>query len=241
MIRRIGSTMIFLFILLAVCMIWATPARGQGIFADGFECKVNCGGGPPPALCFDGNTYIHPAGWQKRTKVWQQTFSSPDGVPKATYPNSVSFPVPVPGLIATKGQYLVMPFIPTPALVVNMFWDPAQARPQDGYGRARPALGMFVGISKCQADFRPHTFVGALFDPFLHNGCRKFENTASIFYTTLSAAESDDSVCALEPGETYYLNVIPFHTGLSPPLTGVDTCADSAPNGCDVQMIHRPQ
>lgn len=175
-----------------------------------------------------------PSNFQKVEKQWVQVFSAPDGSPQAIYPGGVSFPTPAQ---VQKGTYVTIPFVPAAGQSVNMFWDQVQPRAQDGYANVRPAEGMFVGISPCAGDVRMWSPGNA--DHFLRPGCRKFEGTASLVWTTLSIyPQSDDTLCKLIPGQTYYLHLMPANPqgGLQ---TGEHSCTD-APNsatGCDVGVV----
>jgi hypothetical protein len=112
-----------------------------------------------------------------------------------------------------------------------MFWDRAQARPQDGYFFARPAVSMFVGVSRCPADYR----MSAGFDP-----CKRVESSAALNWTT--KPNFNPLVCSLLPGLTYYYTI-----GAQDPTDGLTigehTCEpiSQTAGGCDVQIVHRPQ
>lgn len=172
-----------------------------------------------------------PNNFQVVNKQWAQVFSAPDGTPQAVYPGGVSFPTPAG---AQKGTYVAIPFIPNPNQGVNMFWDQAQPRHDDGYPNARPAEGMFIAISPCKGDLR--VWSQGSVDHFLRPGCRKYEGTASMIWTTgPSVSESDDSRCKLIAGQTYYLHLLPANPqgGLQNGEHSCENVPNSA-NGCDV-------
>lgn len=198
------------------------------------------GGGnpnPQPEGCdiTSSDAAFNPSNFAKVERAWSQVFSAPDGSPQATYPNGVSFPTPVG---ASKGTYVVVPFQPNASQSVVMYWDQIQPRPQDGYANARPADGMFFAISPCKGDLRRWSGASAS-DPWLRPGCRKFENAAGLVWTTSSAyPSSNENVCKLEAGRTYYLHVLPADPtdGLT---TGEHSCTGAAnsANGCDVGVV----
>lgn len=196
----------------------------QSIFADGFETD----GAPGEEIDPCDSPLVQPEGWQATTKSWQQAWSSPDGNPQATFPNSVGFPVPIG---ASIGGYTVIAFVPQAGQSVGIHWDTAQANPQQGYGAPRPADSMFLSISVCPGDFR----MKQGFDP-----CAIVASGASLFWTTTGSGLA----CYLAPGVTYYLTVAPVNPqdGIFPAPS--HTCSTSAPNsafGCDVQARHSGQ
>lgn len=205
---------------LAVALVLIGDARAERIFADGFEPEAGLGPCEHPL--------VQPEGWQATTKSWQVAWSSPDGSPQATFPQSVGFPVPIG---AAKGGYTVIPFVPSGGQTVAISWDTAQANCPQGYCAPRPAESMAVTISECPGDFR----VQPGFD-----ACALVASGGSLFWTTESASAF---ACPLEVGRTYYLNVMAANPvdGLT---AGEETCDDISPwtgQGCDVQAVHRPQ
>lgn len=205
------------------------------IFYDGFESEEIV---PPVDYCVDPS--VNPGGFQREDKTWTQTFSSPDGNPSASYPSGVAFPTPVGTQV---GLYRVVPFTPNSNQTTNLYWDQVQARPQDGYFRARPARTMMFAITPCYLTYGLITlFSGDLRnpvqnhpDPFQRPGCRKFENSASLLWTTdnRAATESNDVVCRLEAGVRYALVIAPVDPsdGIQP---GEETCELENAAGCDV-------
>jgi len=202
---------------------WAGKASAQDrVFADGFE-------DPQPGLGPCEHPLVQPEGWQATTKSWQQAWSSPDGSPQATFPNSVGFPVPIG---AAKGGYTVIPFVMSGGLSITITWDTAQANGGQGYGAPRPADSMTLTWSECPGDFR---MIGGGFD-----ACAMTASGASMFGTVNVAPPT---ACQMDVGRTYYLNVIAANPqdGLQ---DGEHTCSDISPwttFGCDVQAVHRPQ
>jgi hypothetical protein len=191
----------------------------------------------PPAGCTitSNDPNFNPTTFARVNKAWVQTFSAPDGSPQAVYPSGVSFPAPVG---ASKGTYVTVAFTPNPSQSVNMYWDQVQSRSQDGYPSARPAQSMFIGISPCPGDLRNVAGVNNP-DQFLRPGCRKFEGSGSLVWTTsASVSQSDDSQCKLEAGQTYYLHIMPANPegGLQ---AGEHSCMDVANSaqGCDVGVV----
>lgn len=188
------------------------PEPQNAVFADGFE-----GSGDPcdhPLVTPEDMKYVN--------KPWVTAWSSPDGNPRAVFPRSVGFPVPIG---SDKGAYTVIPFTPSAGQTIDITWDTAQANGSQGYPAPRPADSMFVGISACAGDLR----VAA--------PCSLVAGAASLFWSTEFGGEY---VCALVPGTTYYMTVSPVDPtdGLTP---GEHTCSTSAANsafGCDVQAVH---
>jgi hypothetical protein len=220
----IGVRHYVLLALVAFGMGYCSRGNAEPIFANGFEAEAP--GADPCAHL------IQPEGWQRVSKTWVQTWSSADGSPEAVWPESVGFPVPVPGRTSSgfirKGQYLVVPFVPDADQSVTITWDTAQANPGQGYGLPRPAYSMFIGISDTPGDF----CVTFGFDP-----CSRVAGQDSLHWTTKPDASS--AVCPLVAGQTYYMNVVMAdpRDGLQP---GEHSCTE-APNsadGCDVQARH---
>jgi hypothetical protein len=208
----------------SLLLVAAGPAAAQPVFFDGFE--------PPAAEACD-DPLIAPLGWDTQSKNWVDAWSSPDGSPRATYPNSVGFPVPIG---ANKNKITVINFVPLPNQTVDISWDGAQANLEQGY-YPRPAMSMFISISPCPGDVRPPDQQNA--DPFLHQGCRTGGGGGSMFFSTVPGGT--DFVCRLEAGQTYFMNIAPIDptNGLQP---GEHTCDDSSmysEQGCDVQAVHR--
>lgn len=204
------------------------------IFADGFESGIP---GAEPPHCdspfMDRASPIY--------TDWAHALGARDGSPLATYPRGLSYPVAVGTNIGTA---LVIPFTPLAGQTVNFYFDQVQARPSDGYGRARPADLMWVAITECadefgrgRVDLRP-AVQGAV-DPFQRPGCRKVENSASLIWTTAAfLPESNDAACKLEAGKTYFLIVSPVNPqdGIA---EGEHTCSNvpSSASGCDVGVF----
>ena len=174
---------------------------------------------------------IQPSGWARTDTTWVQLFTPRDGSPVPAYPSSNGFPVPIG---ATRGSYTAASFTANANQTVNMFWDGAQANPNEGYFTARPANGMFISISPCAGDLRPANMDAG---GFLAAGCRKFANTGTlVFSTSPSLGSSNSNACKLEAGKQYYINVLPAdpNDGLTP---GEHSCSEtqSSALGCDVQ------
>jgi hypothetical protein len=189
---------------------------------------------PPPAAddcTLDASTpLVQPAGWTRIDKSWSQLFADYDGSPMPTYPSSFGYPVPIG---ANKGTYVAASFTAGADQTVSIFWDPMQAKPEQGYYTARPAQGMFISVSPCAGDLRPADGSGG----FLMAGCRRYNSSAGITYSTKSTlAASNFTACKLQAGKKYYINVLPADPtdGLS---AGEHSCSDtpSSANACDVQ------
>lgn len=209
-----------------LCAGGAASAAVEPVFSDGFEAPVDACSHP----------LIAPAGWDTLSSTWTTAWSSPDGSPQATYPNSVGFPVPIG---TNKGKIKVINFTPLPNQTVDITWDTVQANHEQGY-YARPATSMFFAISPCGGDVRPPDPFSA--DPWLQPGCRALGGGGSMFFTTRPPTGSENQiVCHLEAGQQYFMMVSPIDPtdGLTP---GEHTCDDSAQQseaGCEVQAVHR--
>ncbi len=192
----------------------ATPSL---IFSNGFE--EGRGGGPAPDIC--DHPLVMPAGFAPKLITWRMLFTPRDGNPKPTYPNSLGFPVPIG---AEKGSFTAAMFTAEPNQSVSMFWDPAQAKPSEGYMKARPAIGMFISISPCPGDFRPSP------------GCAKYANTGSLIWST-RITQSTISACAVVEGEKYFITVAPYNPAAGPLHPDDHTCSPTSSSelGCDVQ------
>ena len=185
---------------LAVLLALAVaPLQADPIFFDGFEPLP-----PQEPAEYDCNIPgVMPDGFNMIYKTWTQTFSSPDGSPSASYPSGVGFPTPVG---SSQTFMTVVPFVPNPKQIVNMYWDDVPSLPAQNYN-SRPADGMFFAISPCMGDMRAPDYFG---DPYERFGCRKFQRSASIIWTTSeSVAESNADICRLEAGKTYYMTISP--------------------------------
>jgi hypothetical protein len=203
-------------------------STSDAIFRDGFESGLP--GGPPQDACFLGAPLVRPTGWVVTPISWVKAFTPRDGAPKPVYPNSLGFPVPIG---ADRGGITAIKFRSIANQTVSIFWDPAQAKPSEGYFRARPASAMFFSISPCHGDVRPGDNTGG----FLMQGCRKLANTGGFTYTTkASVPASTTATCKLEPDTDYYINVMAAnpYDGL---VIGETTCFDtqSSMEGCDIQ------
>jgi hypothetical protein len=215
-------------------MVCYNAAGASTVSQQSVVVALATGGGPvdPPANCnlTAGTPLFQPSGWTKVDRTWAQLFTPADGAPIPAYPTSNGFPVPVG---SNKGTYVAASFTAAAKQSVSMFWDPAQAKPAEGYSTARPAMGMFISISPCPGDLRPADNSGG----FLMSGCRKFGNSGSLIWSTsASLPASSVSACKLEAGKVYYINVLPANPdgGLT---SGEHSCSDtsSSSQGCDVQ------
>jgi hypothetical protein len=218
------------FIFISAIAGCSQSACAESLFSDSFEGegKVSL----PVEYC--DQTGIKPEWMGATIKSWTQMFSAWDGSPKAVYPYMVSFPVAAGSL---KFGYVAVPFTPIANQSVNLYWDQVQSRPQDGYWAPRPADGMFFSISPCAGDMRAGSWVSP--DLWLHDGCRKYETSASIVWTTNQFADPLNlSLCTLEAGKQYYLNIAPVnpYDGLVP---GEHTCANvpNSINECHVGAV----
>jgi hypothetical protein len=224
--QALCTVLLYAFLVLAVGMLLVSMVRADTLHRDGFE-EGEPGGPVDPCA----HPLVQPAGWQVTTKSWQQAWSSPDGSPQATFPQSVGFPVPIG---AQKGGYTVIPFLPTGGQTVQVTWDTAQSNAPQGYRAPRPAHTMLLNISECPGDVRPPS-IGGNFD-----ACVRLSGLDSMFWTT---EDTSTFACQLQVGRVYYLNVM-----AADPTDGLElsehTCNDLSPwttFGCDVQAIHRPQ
>jgi hypothetical protein len=184
------------------------------VFSDGFE-EPEGGGGDPcddPLVMPEGLVGVH--------RTWAQCFTPPDGSPVPEYPNSLGFPVP---LGADKGTYKACEFTAQVNQVTNLFVEPAQANPGQGYRMPRPAQSMFLGVSICPGDFRTTL-----------PGCWMVVNTGTLVTETVEA--NSPLACPLVAGQKYWLTVAPVdpRDGLT---LGEHTCQSvpNSENGCDQQ------
>lgn len=190
----------------------AHAANLTTVHADGFEGDDPAGADPcaSPLVLPD---------YRVTLKTWTQCFTPRDGNPKPTYPSSNGFPIP---LGAPKGEATACAFVAQPDQVTNLFWDGAQANPNEGYFTARPADAMFLGIDTCAGSLRQIP------------GCWRYTNTGTL--VTSTRHPPSDFYCALTPGVTYYLNISPMDPtdGLQ---DGEHSCkpVPSSEAGCDVQ------
>lgn len=168
----------------------------------------------PPSGCniVSADPAFQPPALNRINRSWSQVFSAPDGSPAAVYPGAISWPVPVG---SHRHAYTTVAFTPNPGQSVQLNWDQVQARLGE-YVTARPASGMFFGISPCPGDLRAPSYGSE--DPFLQEGCREFASSASLVFTTKPGYVSDPAICKLDAGATYYLNIAPVDpaNGIAP-------------------------
>lgn len=213
--------------LLAALLFAPSLACAQAVFVDGFEPPAEA----TPAAYNCNVDGVMPPNFNLAMSTWPRTFSSPDGSPRAEYPQGVSFPTPVG---ADRTYMRVVPFVPNPSQMVNMYWDEVQSRPSEGYQPGRPAQGMWFAISPCIGDMRAPVYASE--DPFLRPGCRRFETSGGLVWVTAaSIPTSDTAFCKLEAGRTYYMTISPTNVidGLQ---FGEHTCF-SSDFGCEVGVV----
>ena len=206
--------------------------QASTIFGNGFE--GGSGGGPPPFSCVD--PMVRPVGMTGRIIPWSKMFSPPDGAPVPTYPDGLGFPVPIG---SNKGSWTSGEFIAQPGQTINFTFERAQAKPNEGYFRARVALTMLVTISPCAGDVRAPVF-GAT--DYLAPGCRRYASAGTLVQSTKFGPDSTFAYCALVPGQKYYYTVSPIDPRDGYTL-GEHTCstAEASAQGCDVQARHAVQ
>lgn len=186
---------------------------------------------PPPAGCTLGaDPQLAPAGWNRVDKAWNFAFSPPNAPGTAVYPNSPGQLIP---LGAPRGGYTAISFVPNANQTVQIAWVEAQAYQGTGYNSPRPVTAMFVGISPCPGDLRMTRAGSEANDVFVQRGCRKVGFEDTVVYSTTTGPHNPDTVCALEAGRTYYINVLAANPddGLSP---GESTCINANHTVCDV-------
>lgn len=233
----VAAVVSLLLLILALSCLTARHAAAQEsdrIFASGFEGDEGPGADP----CFD--PLVAPVGWAHKSKTWVDAFSRPGYTAtqgKATYPNSVGTPVPVPGYewftqfrqgqyqFYTKQHAVSIGFVAEANLTIDMTWDTAQSGPN--YGTPRPADSMTIRVSTCPWDFRPHY------------ACARTSGLDSMFLTSRTDGVFEGA-CPLVPGLDYFINVLMADPG-DGLVPGEHTCSLTAANsaeGCDVQMRH---
>ena len=225
-IQSAVRALLVLIIVLCGLIVWG-EARGQSIFADGFETPV--------ATNYCDDPMVQPVGWARATVAWEIAWSSPPGCTpargctpqQAVYPDGIGYPIP---LGSNRLGYKVIPFTPQPGQAVNITWDVAQAYP--GYTQPKPSAGMWLAISTCAGDLRLPSLQG---DPYLRDGCRKFADKGGLTYSDL-APESSNTVCRVTPGLEHYLTVTPHWPEFGP---SEDTCVLDQYPVCDVGAVHR--
>lgn len=214
----------------------------SGDFRDGFE-PADAGGAPVPPVevplppvADAGACPAPPGGFSRVDKTWTQLWAY--GYPCSrmeycernlrAYPNAQSYPAPIG---ANKGTYVVVPFVPNAGQSVNLYFDQVQSRAQIAYNQ-RPARGMFITVSNCPGDFRPVD--NSSENPFLHSGCRMFENGGSLIWASSPSAAG----CHTAAGLPVFLNIIAADPegGIEP---GEHSCADvpNSASGCDVGAV----
>jgi hypothetical protein len=206
----------------------ATTTRAlvvDDLFRDSFE-GVGCGAPVPPAeTCID--PLVSPPGFRANAMTWAKMWSS-KRTPSRTYPvvqmqfpDSPGFPV---GIGAGRNEYQLTSFVAPPNTTAELFFDPHQARPQEGEPMGRPAASMFISVSPCVGDFR------------LRFGCAISANTGALIWTT-RLVPAGTRACALTAGKTYHLLVAPVapHDGN---VIGDYTCRDPNAPYCWVQAKH---
>jgi hypothetical protein len=213
---------------LSVCLWFPCIAGAQSVWTDGFEVTPAAEGQQVAEACdVEG---VMPPGWVPVFRSWGSSFSSPDLTPFNAYPKSASWPAPIG---ADIGSFRVVGFTPRAGETVVLHFDDVQPNLSEGYSRSHPADGMWFAISPCPGDLRPPDDKGSA---FLRPGCRMFEVSASLVWSTSDRIGSDnESACKLEAGQTYYLTVAPVD-----PRDGLqwleNTCL-AGETGCDVGVV----
>lgn len=153
--------------------------------------------------------YIQPAGFNRSTQGWSQWGGTSAFPPSYGSTRTISIPAM---------SYVVLPFNPVAGSSLSI----STAAPQ---ALNIPWNGFLVTVSPCQGDFRPPVQNPPADDRTLAPGCRKFisggETTTPIFDT-----QSPGRGCLLEPGGTYYLNII--QTNYQGVINRTTSCSSTA-------------
>lgn len=138
--------------------------------------------------------YIQPAGFTRSTQGWSQWGGTAAYPPLSGGKREISIPAM---------SYVVLPFTPTAGASLSISTATNQ-------NLGIPWNGFLVTVSPCQGDFRPPVSQGQtppVDDPTLAPGCRRLigggETTTPLFDT-----QAPGRGCLLQPGQTYYLNII---------------------------------
>lgn len=228
-----GFLLGILIVALLAAIFWPYDAKAQTLFADGFE------GEPVGPQCLQPNPLVGPAGWSLVEVPWSTVWSSPRAPGAQTYPDSGALSnLPFPR--RNRNEIVAIPFVALADTTIRLNWTtPVQPNGNIGYPRARVATAIFISLSECPWDVRGNSTSDDP-DQVLRRGCRKFSSGTIITYTTRTdVPESTGSVCKLNAGELYWMNMITAdpNDGLAP---GESTCVDPDIAGCDVQGSHKP-
>lgn len=199
-------------------------ARADGSADAGAEGDAGSDGGSGGCGITSTHPGFQPAGFTQHIVEWPDAFygnTFPDvdlgglsPVGSFTFRSSSS-----PAGIPMAGHYISIPFVPAPDRNYRIGWYRAQAIGSRDYPGGRPAEAAYVTISPCPGDFRAPDLGAPRTDP-RSQVCSEYAQDGNIFYGTTGGG----SQCLLEPGRTYYLNLIfanPFD--LDPT---VSTCAE---------------
>lgn len=201
------------------------------VFANGFEGDGGGGGPVPPVDACAPGPLMQPDGFAGVFQSWETTWTSkrptrpPPAPPVMHFPNTPGFPV---GIGAGRDQYQSTAFTPPAGATATLFFDPHQARPQEGEPIGRPATSMFLSISPCIGDFT----MGR------RAWCSLSANTGSISWTTRTDVPPGSPVCQLEAWKEYHILVAPVDP-TDGSVAGDYTCKDSGAPYCWVQATHR--
>jgi hypothetical protein len=201
------------------------PAKALGgpLLRDGFEGEGQ-GAPVPPDAC--SGPLVRPAGFEAVPVTWAKMWSSKrPGAPQMAFPSSPGFPV---GIGAGRWQYQITSFIPLPNTTGQIFFDPHQARPNEGEPMGRPADSMFLSVSPCPGDFRPNA---------LRPWCAISANTGRITWTTKPSAGTPS--CGIQALIPHYILVAPVNPD-DGSVAGDYTCKFPDAAYCWVQATHRP-
>lgn len=193
------------------------------------------GGGPVPNCTItSSDPLFQPSSFVSHVLDWEEVFygnSFPVIKSGGLAPvGSFTFRSPSqPSGIPIAGNYISVPFVPAAGTNYKVEWYRAQAITARNYRIARPADSVYVTISPCAGDFRLRSFAVPNTDA-LHPNCRTHTQDGTLFYGTTGGAAQ----CALQPGQTYFLNIIFADPGggLSPVE---NTCADGS-SYCDANF-----
>lgn len=176
----------------------AADARADsGVPVDRYACAINgvtISGSTRPA----GYEFIRPAGFFMRDVTWASQFNG------RAFGEPISYLAPIGSFSVgdndAAGMYITIPFRPEPGRPYHLEWYEAQPVSMAGYSIGRRATTVFVSISPCAGDLRPHNRTSL--DPWLR-GCRRQSSQSILSFSTDPAAG-----CPLVAGETYWLTIM---------------------------------
>ncbi|MCU0676283.1 MAG: hypothetical protein MUE69_26270 [Myxococcota bacterium] len=168
---------------------------------------------------------IGPAALMEYRMAWEEVFereypTASPLVPLGSFTPGRSMSGPL-----SASMYLAIEFTAQEGAFGPVRFYPSQPIAAVGYSQYRSGTA-FVTVSPCPGDFRPHD---ARSDDVLLRNCRGSMVEGPLFFG--NSPDPAPHFCQLEPGRTYFLNVVFAPPGM---LDGVTNTCDSEQDRCEI-------